>query len=116
MDVEPGPHNVAIARLAVGDFGIEVYLRVDLETLELCAVVDCRLALPFFLLLPVMQGQGGLCEIDVCVVGTSMNPRIPCSLALFGIIHHGPPAALRRYCPARNPVGPARNAINLAYG
>jgi len=69
MDVEPEPHDIAVPGLPVRDLRIEVDVGIDLQTLERLPVGNrLRLAALLLLLLPVVQGEGRLGQVDVGVI------------------------------------------------
>ena len=90
MDVEPRTHDVAVARLPVSHLRVEIDVRIDLQTLQRLAVVYRLVAPTLFLFLPIVQGECRLGEVDVCVVGISVNARVD-SRAFLVFVHIGPP-------------------------
>ena len=75
MDVEAHPNDVAVARLPVGHLRIEVDVGIYLQSLERLAVLDRLLAELLLLGLVVLQGQSGLRQIDIGVVGAAVAAR-----------------------------------------
>ena len=96
MDVEAEPDNVLVARLAIGYLRVEVDVGIDLETLEGLAVADGIFPPTLLLLLPIMQRQRGLREIDVGVIRASVDARIPRRRGVC-VVHNGPPNLLLIY-------------------
>ena len=92
MDVEAHAHDVAVPGLPVGHLRVEVDVGIDLQTFEHLAIVDRVLAATLLLLLPVVQGEGRLGQVDVGVVRAAADPRVcPRALVLGG---HNRPLAV----------------------
>ena len=77
MYVESPPDDVLVTGFPVGHLGIEIDVRVDLQTLEVRTIPDGSLTAPFPILFPVLVGLGYAREVEVVVVALAVSHGAP---------------------------------------